>query len=64
MFKHIGADQHIAGDLADRTQATHPHTLALAVLWDEINGERASWASNPWVWVVSFKRIERASEAA
>src|SRR5690606_9119943 len=56
-FKHIGADQRIAGDLAGRTQATHPHTLAFAVLWDEINGARASWTSNPWVWVVGFKRI-------
>lgn len=26
-------------------------------LWDAINGERASWQSNPWVWVVSFKRV-------
>jgi hypothetical protein len=25
-------------------------------LWDSINGERAPWASNPWVWVVGFKR--------
>ncbi len=23
-------------------------------LWDEINGERANWDSNPWVWVVEF----------
>jgi len=30
---------------------------AFACLWDEINGARASWASNPWVWVVSFKRV-------
>jgi hypothetical protein len=29
-----------------------------AGLWDSLNGERASWASSPWVWVVSFKRIE------
>lgn len=28
---------------------------AFAVLWDTINGERAPWASNPWVWVVSFE---------
>lgn len=27
-------------------------------LWDGINGERAAWSTNPWVWVVSFKRIE------
>lgn len=24
-------------------------------LWDAINGKRAPWESNPWVWVVSFK---------
>ena len=24
-------------------------------LWDAINGKRASWASNPWVWVVEFR---------
>ncbi len=34
-----------------------------ACLWDAINGKRAGadWASNPWVWVVSFKRFEAAS---
>lgn len=26
-------------------------------LWDGINCDRASWASNPHVWVVSFKRV-------
>lgn len=25
-------------------------------LWDRINGKRHPWASNPWVWVVSFRR--------
>lgn len=29
-----------------------------ALLWDSINAKRGfSWGSNPWVWVVSFKRI-------
>lgn len=23
--------------------------------WDFINGKRAPWASNPWVWVIEFK---------
>lgn len=27
-------------------------------LWQEINGKRAPWESNPWVWVVEFKRME------
>lgn len=26
-------------------------------LWDSINGERAAWASNPWVWAITFKRV-------
>lgn len=36
------------------------HTTAVkafAAAWDGINGERASWASNPWLWCVSFRRL-------
>lgn len=28
---------------------------AYAELWDKINGERAPWSSNPWVWRVEFR---------
>ena len=31
---------------------------AFRKLWDSINGDRASWDSNPWVWVVEFARAE------
>lgn len=31
---------------------------AFTLTWDAINGKRAPWASNPWVWVVSFKRVQ------
>lgn len=31
---------------------------AFAVLWDVTNDKMTSWASNPWVWVLSFKRVE------
>ena len=29
---------------------------AFAQLWDSINAKRAPWESNPWVWVVGFRR--------
>jgi hypothetical protein len=29
---------------------------AFACLWDSINGKRAAWASNPWVWAITFRR--------
>jgi hypothetical protein len=28
-----------------------------AKLWDSINGKRAPWASNPWVWALTFRRV-------
>lgn len=33
------------------------HLGAFAVLWDQINGKRAPWVSNPWVWRVEFRRV-------
>ena len=30
-------------------------------LWDEINAKRGHpWESNPWIWVLTFKRLEKA----
>ena len=31
---------------------------AFVALWDSINYKKHPWESNPWVWVISFKRVE------
>lgn len=35
---------------------------AFATGWDHLNADRAPWASNPWVWVVGFKRADTTPE--
>lgn len=48
----------------DRDAPAHDSAReAFAVLWDSINGERASWASNPWVWCIDFRRIVEQAKA-
>ena len=34
-----------------------PYTSGFANLWNEINGNAHPWSSNPWVWVVEFRRV-------
>lgn len=34
---------------------TSPENFAR--LWDSINGKRGAWASNPFVWVITFRRV-------
>jgi hypothetical protein len=28
-----------------------------SVMWNEINGDRAPWATNPWVWALTISRV-------
>ncbi len=54
-FPEWSRDQRItSGELA----ADAEHRASFAVLWDELNGNRALWVTNPFVWVVSFERVE------
>ena len=32
--------------------------LAFASAWDTINGKRAPWASNPWIWAIEFRALQ------
>lgn len=37
---------------------------AWIALWDGINGKRAPWAVNPWVWAFTFVRADEKASAA
>lgn len=37
---------------------------AYRVGWDSINGKNAPWSSNPFVWVVEFRRVAEPTEGA
>jgi hypothetical protein len=54
-----GADpiaEEVSSDLSIRYRA------AFHSLWSRINGI-GSWSANPWVWAITFKRIEAAERA-
>jgi hypothetical protein len=55
-FECISPDQPITG--VGRA-GDAPYRASFAVLWDEINGDRATWNSNPWIWRVAFPRFTR-----
>lgn len=41
------------------------YALAYSHLWDSLNAKRGfGWSTNPWVWVVEFRRAERLKAAA
>ncbi len=52
---------HMIADGIGDLQDEHLGRLAqigYATRWNQINGKKHPWESSPWVWVVSFKRIE------
>lgn len=52
--------ESLPGKLNGKPATLYPmtHRQAFTWLWDTINGKRAPWASNPWVWCVSFRRLQ------
>lgn len=54
-FANIGRDQRLTtGELA----ADAEYRAGFACLWDDLYGDSASWASNPWVWVIGLARVK------
>lgn len=39
-----------------------PYAEGFAYLWDQINRKRAPWESNPWVWALTFKKLDQNNE--
>lgn len=54
-LKDITAEDAVAEGITDYTEENEIWTYAK--LWDSINGKKYPWSSNPWVWVVEFKRL-------
>ena len=42
----------------DNRHLTHPYRDGFHLAWDAINGKRHPWASDPWVWALTFKIAE------
>lgn len=51
------ADITPAGDLVEGE--SRAYRAGFHDLWNGINGEKYPWESNPWVWAISFKKIEK-----
>ena len=65
-FSRIDPDADFLFDIYPIIERENPYRTGFALLWDSINGKPRkdgtdiSWAANPWVWVVEFKRIEES----
>jgi hypothetical protein len=52
-----GWDARTSEPFTNRTAGEDAHDW-YCKLWDSINAKRGySWADNPWVWVIEFRRI-------
>jgi len=63
-YSATGLDAAIAAMLSDGygcfDEEKHGGRLAqigFATLWDSINGKKCPWASNPFVWAITFRRV-------
>jgi hypothetical protein len=52
---------YMAGKDDGKTPLETTARSALSKLWDSINEDRASWESNPFVWVITFRKLENTN---
>jgi len=55
---------HLRGSEAARAVPTvlESSRSRFRYLWDSINGKRAPWSSNPWVWRIEFEHVKATQE--
>lgn len=49
----------VGGFLHNHIEPFGSHLAGFVQLWDKINGKKNPWASNPFVWVIEFKKLEQ-----
>lgn len=52
---HVGIDS--AGNAIESENAHLDPWDYFSEMWDKINGKKHPWKSNPWLWVIKFKRV-------
>ncbi len=50
------------GDAMGKAFRERGRVAMYAVMWDHINAKRATWASNPWVWTITFYKVPSIAE--
>ena len=45
-------------EISQMPDVFHPYKTEFRTAWNKLHGKKAPWESNPWVWAISFKRIE------
>lgn len=58
-YKHYTHSPSGYGDPSYDFPTTNYPIHSFSTLWDSINAKKCPWDSNPWVWVYTFKRIEK-----
>lgn len=56
-LQDISEDDAIAEGCSGKIDGLEYPSQQYKQLWNKINGD-GSWAANPWVWVIDFKRVE------
>lgn len=54
--RNDGGTFYVRGEAPERAEF-HDARTAFSFGWDGINGNRAPWESNPWVFAIGFRRI-------